>query len=133
MVDLTHITKHLVQTHLGAEATRLVLDNISTHKTVSNYEAFPLDKARAISDKLAFDYISKHGRSTHVPEMEFALLAVLTKPTDVPMKKPSDICINTNVCEHNAKHQPNHWCTGIHYARRKPKDALIYSQSIDRK
>jgi hypothetical protein len=45
-----------------AEKITLVMDNLSTHKAGSLYEAFPPEEAKRIRDRFELIYTPKHGR-----------------------------------------------------------------------
>lgn len=57
-----------------AQITRLVLDNLSTHKAAALYEAFPPAQARAILRRLEFHYVPKHASWLNMVEIEIGVL-----------------------------------------------------------
>jgi hypothetical protein len=58
----------------GAQKITLVMDNLSTHKAGSLYEAFPPEEAKRIRDRLEFIYTPKHGSWLNMAEIELNVL-----------------------------------------------------------
>ena len=57
MQDFAHQMRWLVdEAYPEAQVVRLVLDNLSTHRTASLYETFPAAEARRIAQRLEFHY-----------------------------------------------------------------------------
>ncbi len=56
------------------EKITLVMDNLSTHKPGSLYEAFPPSKAKALWDRFEFVYTPKHGSWLNMAEIELNVL-----------------------------------------------------------
>ena len=61
-VDFAHRMRWLVdEAYPEVPATRLVLDNLNTHRVASLYETFPPAEARRIAKRLQFHHTPKHG------------------------------------------------------------------------
>ena len=58
-----------------AEAIRVVLDNLNTHRKASLYEAFPAEEARNIARKLEFHHTPRHGSWLNMAEIEFSVIS----------------------------------------------------------
>ncbi len=58
-----------------AEKIRVVLDNLSTHKAATLYEAFEPKLARAVLECLEFHYVPKHASWLNMVEIEIGVLA----------------------------------------------------------
>ncbi|AMV27713.1 hypothetical protein VT84_25150 [Gemmata sp. SH-PL17] len=58
-----------------ADAIVLVMDNLSTHKLASLYEALPPEQARRIAERFEVHYTPKHGSWLNVAEIELSVLA----------------------------------------------------------
>lgn len=63
------------ETEIGGELTRVILDNLNTHKPASLYETFPPAEARRILKKLAFHYTPKHGSWLNMAEIELSVFS----------------------------------------------------------
>jgi len=57
-----------------AEKTRLVMDNLNTHKPAALYETFPPQEAKRIWDRFEFIYTPKHGSWLNMAEIELNVL-----------------------------------------------------------
>jgi len=57
-----------------AKKVILVCDNLNTHTMGAFYEAFPAEKARALSCRLEFRYTPKHGSWLNIAENELSSL-----------------------------------------------------------
>ena len=55
--------------------TRLVLDNLNTHKLGSLYEAFEPSEARRIAKRLELHYTPNHGSWLNMAEIEFSVFS----------------------------------------------------------
>ncbi len=76
MLDFAEVIRWLVEeVHEEAEKVVLVMDNLTTHKIASLYEAFPPEQARRITEKLEIHYTPKHGSWLNMAEIEFAALS----------------------------------------------------------
>lgn len=70
-LDVAPQLKWLVdEAYPEAEVSRVVLDNLNTHKLASLYEAFAPAEARRIVKKLEFHHTPKHGRWWNMAEIE---------------------------------------------------------------
>ncbi|TNG02783.1 MAG: IS630 family transposase, partial [Gammaproteobacteria bacterium] len=70
-VDFAECMRNLVDTHYPeADVIRVVMDNLSTHKAVSLYKAFPAGEARRILRRLEFHYTPKHASWLNMVEIE---------------------------------------------------------------
>jgi len=57
-----------------AESITLVMDNLSTHKPGSLYEAFSPEEAKKLWDRFDFVFTPKHGSWLNVAEIELNVL-----------------------------------------------------------
>jgi hypothetical protein len=74
--DWAWCVRQLVDEHYpDAEAIVLVMDNLSTHKKASLYEAFLPAEAKRIADKLEIHYTPKHGSWLNMAEIEISILS----------------------------------------------------------
>jgi hypothetical protein len=64
----------LEEQYPDAEKITLVMDNLSTHKAGSLYEAFPPEEAKRIRDRFEFVYTPKHGSWLNMAEIELNVL-----------------------------------------------------------
>jgi DDE superfamily endonuclease len=75
-MEFAEVIRWLVEeVHEEAEKVVLVMDNLTTHKLASLYEAFPPERARRIAEKLEIHYTPKHGSWLNVAEIELSVLA----------------------------------------------------------
>ena len=58
-----------------AQRIRVVLDNLSTHKTAALYETYPPAEARRLARKLEFHYTPTHGSWLNMAELELSVVA----------------------------------------------------------
>ena len=76
MQDFAHRMRWLVdEAYPGVPVSRLVLDNLNTHRTASLYETFPAPEARRIAKRLEFHYTPKHGSWLNMAEIEFSVFS----------------------------------------------------------
>ncbi len=76
MQDFARRMRWLVdEAYPEAEAVRVVLDNLNTHRRASLYETFPAEEARRIARRLEFHYTPKHGSWLNMAEIEFSVLS----------------------------------------------------------
>jgi hypothetical protein len=74
-VDCAHAMQWLVDIgYPEAEVMRVVLDNRTTHKIASLYEAFEPAEARRLARKLELHDTPKHGSWLNMAEIEFSVL-----------------------------------------------------------
>jgi len=75
-IDFAECMRDLVDEHYpDAQRIRVVLDNLSTHKAASLYEAFPPAEARRLLRRLEFHFTPKHGSWLNMAEIEIGVLA----------------------------------------------------------
>jgi len=60
--------------YVDVEKVILICDNLNTHKIASLYEAFPLQEAKRLRDRLEIHYTPKHGSWLNIAEIELSLL-----------------------------------------------------------
>lgn len=74
-LDFAQQMKWLVdERYPEAEVIEVILDNLSTHKAASLYEAFEPAEARRILRKINFHYTPKHGSWLNMAEIELSIL-----------------------------------------------------------
>jgi len=74
MQDFAHCMKWLVdEVHPEAEVIRVILDNLSTHKSAALYLTFPPAEALRILKKLDFHYTPKHASWLNMAEIELSV------------------------------------------------------------
>jgi hypothetical protein len=74
-LDFAEVVRWLVEeVHEEAEKVVLVMDNLSTHKIASLYEAFPPEQARRIAEKLEIHHTPVHGSWLNMAEIELSVL-----------------------------------------------------------
>ena len=72
--DWAAFIRQLEEQYPHAEKITLVMDNLSTHKPGSLYEAFPPEEAKRIRDRFEFVYTPKHGSWLNMAEIELNVL-----------------------------------------------------------
>jgi transposase len=73
--DFAECMRELTDVHFPeVDCIRVVLDNLSTHKSGSLYEAFPPCEARRILRRLEFHYVPKHASWLNMVEIEIGVL-----------------------------------------------------------
>jgi len=86
--DFAECMRDLVDRHYpSAECIRVVLDNLSTHKAASLYEAFPPDEARRILRRLEFHYTPKHASWLNMVEIEIGVMVGQCLDRRIPDKR----------------------------------------------
>jgi transposase len=76
MQDFAHCMKWLVdEIHPKAEAVRVVMDQLNTHRPAALYETFTPAEARRILNKLEFHYTPKHGSWLNMAEIELSVIS----------------------------------------------------------
>jgi transposase len=74
-LDFARCMRDLSDVHYPeAERIRVVLDNLSTHKPGSLYEAFPAPEAHRIRRRLEFHFTPKHASWLNMAEIEIGVL-----------------------------------------------------------
>lgn len=83
--DFAECMRDLVDQHYpSAERIRVVLDNLSTHKPASLYEAFAPDEARRILRRLEFHYTPKHASWLNMVEIEIGVMVAQCLDRRIP-------------------------------------------------
>jgi len=72
--DWAAFMKDIAGHYKRAERITLVMDNLSTHKPGSLYEAFPPEEARRLWDRFEFVYTPIHGSWLNMAEIELNVL-----------------------------------------------------------
>jgi hypothetical protein len=86
--DFAECMRDLADRHYpSAECIRVVLDNLSTHKAATLYEAFPPDEARRILRRLEFHYTPKHASWLNMVEIEIGVMVAQCLDRRIPDKK----------------------------------------------
>jgi transposase len=85
--DFAECMRDLVDKHYpNADCIRVVLDNLSTHKPASLYEAFAPDEARRILRRLEFHYTPKHASWLNMVEIEIGVMVSQCLDRRIPDK-----------------------------------------------
>ena len=85
--DFAECMRDLVDLHYPrAACIRVVLDNLSTHKPSSLYEAFAPDEARRILRRLEFHYTPKHASWLNMVEIEIGVMVAQCLDRRIPDK-----------------------------------------------
>lgn len=85
--DFAECMRDLVDQHYpSADCIRVVLDNLSTHKPASLYEAFAPDEARRILRRLEFHYTPKHASWLNMVEIEIGVMVAQCLDRRIPNK-----------------------------------------------
>lgn len=72
--DWANFIEDIAREYSSAKKIILIMDNYSTHKTGSLYEAFEPEKAKELWDKFQFVYTPKHGSWLNMAEIELNVL-----------------------------------------------------------
>ncbi len=72
--DWAQFVKKIAEQYPQAESITLVMDNLSTHKPGSLYEAFSPKEAKRLWDRFDFVFTPKHGSWLNVAEIELNVL-----------------------------------------------------------
>ena len=72
--DWAQFVKEIAEQYPKAESITLVMDNLSTHKPGSLYEAFSPEEAKRLWDRFDFVFTPKHGSWLNVAEIELNVL-----------------------------------------------------------
>jgi hypothetical protein len=72
--DWAEFIRQIASRYEKADKITVVLDNLSTHKPGSLYEAFRPDEAKGICDRIEFVYTPKHGSWLNMAEIELNVL-----------------------------------------------------------
>jgi hypothetical protein len=75
-VDYAQVLEEISDTHFPeVRKIVLVLDNLSTHKPASLYEAFPAPEVRRLVERFEWHYTPKHGSWLDMAESELSVLS----------------------------------------------------------
>ncbi len=72
--DWAQFVKEIAEQYPKAESITLVMDNLSTHKPGSLYDAFSPEEAKRLWDRFDFVFTPKHGSWLNVAEIELNVL-----------------------------------------------------------
>jgi hypothetical protein len=72
--DWAQFIRDITNRYDKAAKITLVLDNLSTHKPGSLYEAFSPEEAKSMCDRIEFVYTPKHGSWLNMAEIELNVL-----------------------------------------------------------
>jgi len=72
--DWARFVKEIAEQYPKAKSITLVMDNLSTHKPGSLYEAFSPEEAKRLWDRFDFVFTPKHGSWLNVAEIELNVL-----------------------------------------------------------
>lgn len=105
--------------HPDADVIRLVMDNLSTHKPGSLYEAFEPAEARRILRKLEFHFTPKHASWLNMAEIEIG--AIVRQCLDRRIGDKETLIREVQACvqERNAKGASIRWMFTLDDARAK--------------
>ena len=73
-IEWAYFIEKILQYYESATKIILVMDNLSTHKAGSFYDAFPPEKAKSIYERFEFVYTPKHGSWLNMAEIELNVL-----------------------------------------------------------
>jgi transposase len=106
-----------------AKKIRVVMDNFSTHKAGSLYDAFSPEEARRILRKLEFHFTPKHASWLNMVEIEIGSLTKQCLDRRIPdletMRREVDACVKRR----NELNSTINWMFSIQDARIKMKKA----------
>jgi hypothetical protein len=104
-----------------AAVSRVVLDNLHTHKLASLYEAFEPAEARRMARKLAFHYTPKHGSWLNMAEIAFSVL----QQQGLERRLPDEATLKREIAswehQHNTEQATIEWQFSVSDARHKLK------------
>ena len=95
------------------------MDNPNTHKLASLYEAFPLEQARRIADRLEISHTPKHGSWLNMAEMEFSVLSRQCLSRRIETAQELREAISAWECARNAARTKIDWSFRVADARKK--------------
>jgi hypothetical protein len=72
--DWAEFIREIANRYENTDKITLVLDNLSTHKPGSLYEAFSPEEAKRLCDRIEFVYTPKHGSWLNMAEIELNVL-----------------------------------------------------------
>lgn len=90
-IDFAYCMKDIVDVHYAnAQKFVFVMDNLSTHKIGSLYDAFEPEEARRIAEKIEIHYTPKHGSWLNMAEVEIGVLAKQCLSKYIPKMEQMD-------------------------------------------
>lgn len=108
--DFAEVLAALLETHFpDARRIHLVCDNLNTHTPAAFYETFPPAVARALAERVVFQYTPKHGSWLNMVEIEWAILdrqCLARRLADVDTLTRE---VDAWVAARNAAHATVHW------------------------
>lgn len=119
-IDFAECMRDLVDEHYPtAPLIRVVLDNLSTHKAASLYEAFEPAQARRILRRLEFHFTPKHGSWLNMAEIEIGVLVSQCLSRRIPSREmlTTEVAAWTNA--RNATGARINWMFRVEDAREK--------------
>ena len=120
MQDFARRMRWLVdEAYPEAEAVRVVLDNLNTHRRASLYETFPAEEARRIARRLEFHYTPKHGSWLNMAEIEFSVLSRSCLKQRLSGEEALRREVDALVTERNAAKATINWRFNTRHARTK--------------
>src|SRR5206468_4268247 len=118
--DFAECMRDLVDLHYPrAACIRVVLDNLSTHKPSSLYEAFAPDEARRILRRLEFHYTPKHASWLNMVEIEIGVMVGQCLDRRIADKATLVDEIAAWERRRNAEHAQIRWMFTVDRARKK--------------
>jgi transposase len=119
-IDFAECMRDLVDEHYPeAQRIRVVLDNLSTHKPGSLYEAFPPEEARRILGRLEFHFTPKHGSWLNMAEIEIGVLASQCLDRRIPDREMLESEVRAWQRRRNASGARINWMFRVENAREK--------------
>ena len=119
-IDFAECMRDLVDEHYSdAPRIRVVLDNLSTHKAASLYEAFEPAEARRILRRLEFHFTPKHGSWLNMAEIEIGVLTSQCLDRRIPDREMLAHEVSAWTDARNAAGARINWLFRVDDARRK--------------
>ena len=119
-IDFAECMRELVDIHYpGASKIRVVLDNLSTHKAGSLYEAFPPHEARRLLRTLEFHFTPKHGSWLNMAEIEIGVMSAQCLARRIPDIDSLDAEISAWARLRNRSAARVNWMFSVDHARNK--------------
>ena len=118
--DFAECMRDLVDQHYpSADCIRVVLDNLSTHKPASLYEAFAPNEARRILRRLEFHYTPKHASWLNMVEIEIGVMVAQCLARRIPDKATLTAEVASWERRRNAELARINWLFTVERAREK--------------
>lgn len=119
-IDFAECMRDLVDEHYpDAPKIRVVLDNLSTHKAASLYEAFEPVEARRILRRIEFHFTPKHGSWLNMAEIEIGVLSSQCLDRRIGDRETLDREVQVWTLTRNAEEARINWMFRVEDARRK--------------